>query len=119
MFGIFRRKRRDLDDAERNILNSWLKDHGLKSDDAMYSLYRDMPFTHSDSAVFIIGVSKPIAGGSHTGFCLEIWVGEEVRKGGLIFAGVASRGRQFEMESRMRKLPMVSLALYANEKHNS
>ena len=119
MFGIFRKKRRDLDDEERDTLNTWLIENQLKAEDAMYSVYRDMPATHSDSAVFVIGVSMPTAGGHHEGFCLEIWRGEEVRKGGRIFAGVASRGRQFEMESRARKVPMISLALRADQERSA
>lgn len=119
LFGIFRKKRRDLDDQERGTLNAWLTDNKLDAEGAMYSVYRDMPFTHSDSAAFVIGVSNPITGGHHEGFCLEIYRGEEVRKGGRIFAGVASRGRQFEMESRARKVPMVSLALRADREHSA
>lgn len=119
MFGIFRKKRRDLDDQERDVLNTWLTENALDAEGAMYSVYRDMPFTHSDSAACVIGVSRPKTGGDHEGFCLEIWRGEEVRKGGCIFAGVASRGRQFEMESRVRKLPMISLALRADQEHNA
>ena len=119
MFGIFRKKRRNLDDEERHMLNAWLSENELGVEDALYSVYRDMPFTHSDSAAFVIGVSKPTQGGHHEGFCLEIWRGEEVRKGSRIFAGVASRGRQFEMESRARKVPMVSLALRADQEHSA
>lgn len=118
LFGIFWKKRRDLGDQERNMLNAWLTENGLDAEGAMYSVYRDMPFTHSDSAACVIGVSKPTAGGHHEGFCLEIWRGEEVRKGGRIFAGVASRGKQFEMESRARKVPMVALALRADQERS-
>lgn len=118
LFGIFWKKRRDLGDQERNMLNAWLTENGLDAEGAMYSVYRDMPFTHSDSAACVIGVSKPTAEGHHEGFCLEIWRGEEVRKGGRIFAGVASRGKQFEMESRARKVPMVALALRADQERS-
>lgn len=100
------------------MLNTWLVQNALDAEEAMYSVYRDMPFTHSDSAAFVIGVSKPTTGGHHEGFCLEIWRGEEVRKGGRIFAGIASRGKQFEMESRARKVPMVALALRADQERN-
>ena len=118
MLGLFKRKTKNLNDAERETFNRWLTQNQL-SQDANYSLYRDMPLTRSDNAVCIIGVSRPSDGGNHKGFCVEIYDGKTVRHGGVIFAGVAARGREFDFASKARRVAIVDLAIQENERRNN
>lgn len=118
MFGFFKKNQKDLNDAERETFNNWLVKNGLGRD-ANYSLYRDMPLTRSDNAVCIIGVSRPLEGGNHEGFCIEIYDGKTVRHGGVIFAGIAARSRELGFASKTRRVALVDLAIQENDRRNN